>query len=394
LINTNHSGSNVPAKSGRSGSRADNFTESVIRDMTRLAINHNAVNLAQGFPDFPAPEELKKAACEAIMHDYNQYAITWGAKDLREELSRKVGGYNKMDYDPETEIIVTCGSTEAMMSSMLALVNPGEEVVVSEPFYENYGPDTEISGAVPRFVPIGDDLSIDEEKLKAAFNKNTKAIVLNTPNNPTGKVFSGKELRLIADLCIEYDAMAFTDEIYEHIIYDGHKHISIGSLDGMHDRTVTIGSFSKTYSVTGWRVGYAMADKGLMGPIRKIHDFLTVGAPAPLQHACVAALKLPDSYYTELARMYDHKRRLLYKGLKDAGFKCRLPEGAYYIWTDISGFDKTGIDMARYLVKDIGVASVPGSSFYSTGGQDKLRFTFSKKDSTLEEACRRLEKLR
>jgi aminotransferase len=362
--------------------------------MTRLAINHNAVNLAQGFPDFPAPEELKKAACEAIMHDYNQYAITWGAKDLREELSRKVGGYNKMDYDPETEIIVTCGSTEAMMSSMLALVNPGEEVVVSEPFYENYGPDTEISGAVPRFVPIGDDLSIDEEKLKAAFNKNTKAIVLNTPNNPTGKVFSGKELRLIADLCIEYDAMAFTDEIYEHIIYDGHKHISIGSLDGMHDRTVTIGSFSKTYSVTGWRVGYAMADKGLMGPIRKIHDFLTVGAPAPLQHACVAALKLPDSYYTELARMYDHKRRLLYKGLKDAGFKCRLPEGAYYIWTDISGFDKTGIDMARYLVKDIGVASVPGSSFYSTGGQDKLRFTFSKKDSTLEEACRRLEKLR
>ena len=394
MINTNHSGSNVPAKSGRSGSRADNFTESVIRDMTRLAINHNAVNLAQGFPDFPAPEELKKAACEAIMHDYNQYAITWGAKDLREELSRKVGGYNKMDYDPETEIIVTCGSTEAMMSSMLALVNPGEEVVVSEPFYENYGPDTEISGAVPRFVPIGDDLSIDEEKLKAAFNKNTKAIVLNTPNNPTGKVFSGKELRLIADLCIEYDAMAFTDEIYEHIIYDGHKHISIGSLDGMHDRTVTIGSFSKTYSVTGWRVGYAMADKGLMGPIRKIHDFLTVGAPAPLQHACVAALKLPDSYYTELARMYDHKRRLLYKGLKDAGFKCRLPEGAYYIWTDISGFDKTGIDMARYLVKDIGVASVPGSSFYSTGGQDKLRFTFSKKDSTLEEACRRLEKLR
>lgn len=393
MINAKGTRTTNNVNGGRSASRADNFTESVIRDMTRLAISHNAVNLAQGFPDFPAPEQLKKAACESVMQDYNQYAITWGAKDLREELSRKVSGYNKMDYDPEAEITVTCGSTEAMISTMLALVNPGEEVVVPEPFYENYGPDTEISGAVPRFVPIEDDLAIDEEKLKAAFNKKTKAFVLNSPNNPTGKVFSLKELKLIADLCIEYDAYALTDEIYEHIIYDGHKHISIGSLEGMHERTVTIGSFSKTYSVTGWRVGYAMADKKLTSSIRKIHDFLTVGAPAPLQHACVAALKLPGSYYQELAEMYDHKRRLLFNGLKSAGFRCERPEGAYYIWTDISDFGKTSTEFARYLVKEIGVASVPGSSFYSSGGESKLRFTFSKKDSTLEEACRRLEKL-
>jgi aminotransferase len=389
LINTK------PKNNGdaRQGSRADNFTESVIRDMTRLAIGHNAVNLAQGFPDFQAPEELKQAACKAIMEDHNQYAITWGAKDLREEISRRVSAYNKMDYDPEGEITVTCGSTEAMMSTMLALVYPGEEVVVPEPFYENYGPDTEISGAVPRFVPIEDDLSIDEEKLKAAFNKKTKAIVLNTPNNPTGKVFSLKELKLIADLCIEHDAIALTDEIYEHIVYDGHKHVSIGSLGGMRDRTVTIGSFSKTYSVTGWRVGYAMATRKLTDSIRKIHDFLTVGSPAPLQHACVTALKLPESYYAELASTYGRKRELLYNGLKKAGFKCELPQGAYYIWTDISGFDKADVELARYLVKEIGVASVPGSSFYKSGGHDKLRFTFSKKDSTLLEACHRLEKL-
>ncbi len=386
----------IKAKSiveGRYRSRADGFTESVIRDMTRLALRHEAVNLAQGFPDFPAPEALKAAACQAIMEDYNQYAITWGAADLRHEISRRAKEFNGLDYDPETEVTVTCGSTEAMMATMLALVNPGEEVVVPEPFYENYGPDAEISGAVPRYVPIGDDLSVDEEKVKEAFNKKTKAIVLNTPNNPTGKVFTKKELRLIADLCVEHDALALTDEIYEHIVYDGRRHVSIGSLEGMRGRTVTINSFSKTYSVTGWRVGYALADRRLTASIRKVHDFLTVGSPAPLQHACVAALKLPDSYYKELAEMYDRKRRLLYEGLRKAGFKCRLPEGAYYIWTDISGFGKPDVEFARHLVKTAGVASVPGSSFYSGGGHDKLRFTFSKKDSTLDEACRRLEKL-
>jgi L-glutamine---4-(methylsulfanyl)-2-oxobutanoate aminotransferase len=362
--------------------------------MTRLSMGYGAVNMAQGFPDFAAPEALKQAACDAVMADYNQYAVTWGAKDLREALSRKVASYNHMSYDPETEITVTCGSTEAMMAAMLAFVDPGEEVVIPEPFYENYGPDTEISGAVPRFVPLNDDLSLDEEKLKAAFNEKTRAVVLNTPNNPTGKVYSLKELRLIADLCIDHDVLALTDEIYEHILYDGKKHISIGSLEGMHERTVTINSFSKTYSVTGWRVGYALAAKDLTAPIRKIHDFLTVGAPAPLQHACVAALGFSGSYYAELAEMYDRKRRLLFKGLTDAGFKCQMPEGAYYIFTDISDFGMNDTEFARYLVKEIGVAAVPGSSFYHEGGKNKLRFTFSKKDETIEEACRRLEKLK
>ncbi|MGD0079806.1 MAG: aminotransferase class I/II-fold pyridoxal phosphate-dependent enzyme [Methanoregula sp.] len=374
-------------------SRADNFTESVIREMTRLALKHNAINLAQGFPDFPCPPELKAAACNAVNDDINQYAITWGAKDLRDALAERVGKFNGMRFDPETEITVTCGSTEAMMASMLAVIQPGDEVIVPEPFYENYGPDAQISGAVPRFVPLKDDFSIDEEKWKEAFSKRTRAVILNTPNNPTGKVFTRKELSFIADLCIDHDAVAITDEIYEHIVYDGHRHLSLASLDGMRDRTITIGSFSKTYSVTGWRVGYALADEGLTGRIRKIHDFLTVGAPAPLQRACVAALMLPESYYVGLAQDYDRRRRILFDGLRNAGFSCQLPEGAYYIFTDITGFGMTDTEFARFLIGKIGVAAVPGSSFYHEGGETKLRFTFSKKDGTLEEACRRLEKL-
>ncbi|MDD1694471.1 MAG: aminotransferase class I/II-fold pyridoxal phosphate-dependent enzyme [Methanoregula sp.] len=372
-------------------SRADTFTESVIREMTRLALKHDAINLAQGFPDFPCPPGLKTAACEAVNDDINQYAITWGAKDLREALAKRVKKFNGMTFDPEAEITVTCGSTEAMMASMLALIQPGDEVVVPEPFYENYGPDAQISGASPRFVPLADDFSLDEEAWKAAFSKKTRAIIINTPNNPTGKVFSKKELSFIADLCTGYNVVAITDEIYEHIVYDGHKHISIGSLPGMEDRTITIGSFSKTYSVTGWRVGYALADAPLTARIRKIHDFLTVGAPAPLQRACVAALELPESYYRELAADYDRKRQILYKGLKKAGFSCELPEGAYYIFTDISSFGMSDTEFARHLVETTGVAAVPGSSFYDKGGETKLRFTFSKKDETLIEACRRLE---
>jgi len=374
-------------------SRADTFTESVIREMTRLALKHNAINLAQGFPDFPCPPELKTAACEAVKDDINQYAITWGAKDLREALATRVKTFNRMTFNPETEITVTCGSTEAMMASMLAIIQPGDEVVVPEPFYENYGPDAQISGASPRYVPLADDLSIDEEKWKSAFSKKTRAIIINTPNNPTGKVFSKQELSFIADLCIEHNAVAITDEIYEHIVYDGHKHISIGSLPGMEDRTITIGSFSKTYSVTGWRVGYALAGATLTDRIRKIHDFLTVGAPAPLQRACVAALDLPESYYKELAIEYDRKRQILYKGLKKTGFACELPQGAYYIFTDISSFGMSDTDFARHLVETAGVAAVPGSSFSANGGETKLRFTFSKKDETLIEACRRLETL-
>ncbi|MDD5187895.1 MAG: aminotransferase class I/II-fold pyridoxal phosphate-dependent enzyme [Methanoregula sp.] len=374
-------------------SRADHFTESVIREMTRLAIAHNAINLAQGFPDFPCPGELKTAACTALHADLNQYAITWGATDLREAIAARVAHYNGMHFSPETEITVTCGSTEAMMASMLAIIHPGDEVIVPEPFYENYGPDAQISGAVPRYVPIRDDLAIDEEAWKAAITKKSRAIILNSPNNPTGKVFSKAELSFIADLCIDHDVVAITDEIYEHILYDGRQHISIGSFDGMDDRTITIGSFSKTYSVTGWRVGYALADEQLTARIRKIHDFLTVGAPAPLQRACVAALALPETYYRDIAADYDRKRKILFNGLQRAGFACQLPEGAYYIFTDIADFGMSDMEFARFLVEKIGVAAVPGSSFYHDGGETKLRFTFSKKDETLLDACDRLAKL-
>lgn len=374
--------------------RVNYFTESVIRDMTRLALKHEAINLAQGFPDFPAPQELKRAAASAIMDDYNQYSITWGAKDLREEISRKSSKYNHIEADPDSEVTVTCGSTEAMMAAMLALINDGDEVVVFEPFYENYGPDAAVSGAVPRFVPLNDDNSIDEEALAAAFNKKTRALILNTPNNPSGKVFSKEELRLIADLCVDYDVIAVTDEIYEYILYDNKKHISIGSFDEMTDRTITISGFSKTYSVTGWRIGYALAEKKLTSALRKVHDFLTVGAPAPLQHACVTALRFPDSYYKELVKMYDGKRKLLYNALTKAGFGCTMPEGAYYILADIpQGAGMDDMDFARHMVSEAGVAAVPGSSFYrSETGKRKLRFTFSKRDETLIEAARRLER--
>ncbi|VVB86244.1 Aromatic-amino-acid aminotransferase 2 [uncultured archaeon] len=375
--------------------RVDHFVESVIRDMTRLSLKHDAINLAQGFPDFPAPDELKRAAASPILEDYNQYSITWGAKDLREEVSRKAFEYNHIEADPETEVTVTCGSTEAMMASMLAIINEGDEVVVFEPFYENYGPDAAVSGAIPRFVPLNDDSSINEEALVSAFNKKTRALILNTPNNPAGKVFTKDELKLIADLCVEHDVIAVTDEIYEYILYDKRKHVSIGSLDEMKDRTITISGFSKTYSVTGWRIGYVLAGRTLTSAIRKVHDFLTVGAPAPLQHACVRALGFPDSYYGELVKMYDGKRKYLYNALIKAGFKCRLPEGAYYILADIpEGVEMDDMAFARYMVREVGVAAVPGSSFYRSGvGKHKLRFTFSKKDETLQEAARRLEGL-
>ena len=303
--------------------------------------------------------------------DINQYAITWGAKDLRDALAERVGKFNGMHFDPESEITVTCGSTEAMMASMLAIIQPGDEVMVPEPFYENYGPDAQISGAVPRFVPLKDDFSIDEEKWKAAFSKKTRVVILNTPNNPTGKVFTKKELSFIADLCIDHDAVAITDEIYEHIVYDGHRHISIGSLPGMEDRTITIGSFSKTYSVTGWRVGYALADEGITGRIRKIHDFLTVGAPAPLQRACVAALALPESYYRNWRQEYDRKRRILFDGLRKAGFSCELPEGAYYIFTDIAGFGMTDTEFARFLIGEDRGRRGPGHLILPRGWGDK-----------------------
>ncbi|HXO04089.1 MAG TPA: aminotransferase class I/II-fold pyridoxal phosphate-dependent enzyme, partial [Candidatus Sulfotelmatobacter sp.] len=342
------------------------FTESVIREMTRLAIQYKAVNLSQGFPDFPAPIEIKRAAQEAIAADINQYAITWGSKNLRNAIAEKFSRMNGMSIDPEREITVCCGSTEAMMSAMMAIINPGDEVVVFEPFYENYGPDAILSGAQPRFVKLHPpDWKFDPQELAAAFGPKTKAIILNTPNNPTGKVFERAELEQIRDLCVRWNAFAITDEIYEHMLYDRAKHISMATLDGMRDRTITINALSKTYSVTGWRVGWAIAPPEPTSSIRKVHDFLTVGAAAPLQEAGAAALHFPQDYYDTLAREYTERRDRLLGILTGAGFRCFKPRGAYYIMTDISGFGfPDDVAFAKYLVREIGVAAVPGSSFY------------------------------
>jgi len=380
------------------------FTESVIREMTRQAMLYKAVNLAQGFPDFPAPREIKEAAQEAIAGDVNQYAITWGAKNLRQAIAaRQMQAWQGISVDPETEVTVCCGSTEAMISTLLAVCNAGDEVVILEPFYENYGPDSILSGARPRFVKLrppstsDGEWTFDEHELRAAFHNHTKAIILNTPNNPTGKVFTRAELELIRDLCVEFNVLAITDEIYEHILYDNAKHISIASLDGMRDRTVTINGLSKTYSVTGWRVGWTAAAPNITSAIRKVHDFLTVGAPAPLQEAGAAALGMPSEYYQKLAEGYRARRDRLIPALLKAGFKCFPPRGAYYVMTDIKAFGfADDVAFTRYLVREIGVAAVPGSSFYNDprDGAQQVRFAFCKRDETLDEAARRLGKLR
>jgi len=383
--------------------KVEHFTESVIREMTRQAMLYGAVNLSQGFPDFPAPAEVKQAAREAISADVNQYAITWGAKSLRNAIARRMHDWQGLTVDPETQVTVCCGSTEAMISTLLAVCNPGDEVVIFEPFYENYGPDSVLSGAKPKFVKLrppsrpGGEWTFDEHELKNAFDDHTKAIIVNTPNNPTGKVFTEEELGLIRDLCVKFNAIAITDEIYEHILYDGTRHISIAGLDGMQDRTVTINGLSKTYSVTGWRVGWTVGPPEITNAIRKVHDFLTVGAPAPLQEAGAAALELPSSYYEKLAAGYCARRDRLVPVLEETGFKCFLPRGAYYVMTDISAFGyEDDVSFAQYLVKDIGVAVVPGSSFYrhAHDGAHQVRFAFCKRDETLDEAARRLRKLR
>jgi len=378
--------------------KAERFTESVIREMTRLALQFGAVNLAQGFPDFSAAPEVKEAARQAIADDINQYAITWGAKELRDAIARKFERTQGVRVDPEREITVCCGSTEAMMAAMMGIINPGDEVVIFEPHYENYGPDAILSGAAPRFVQLRPpDWSFDRDELTRAFGPKTKAIIVNTPNNPTGKIFSREELEFIRDLCVRWNAFAVTDEIYEHIIYDGAKHISMASLDGMRERTITINGMSKTYSVTGWRVGWAIAPPDASIPIRKVHDFLTVGAAAPLQHAGSIALELPPSYYQKLAANYVAKRDRMLGILTGAGFRCFKPGGAYYIMTDISGFNfPDDLSFSRYLVEKIGIAVVPGSSFYDepSMGARQVRFTFCKKDSTLDACAQRLSKLR
>jgi len=385
------------AATARISAKAGQFTESVIREMTRLALQYNAINLSQGFPNFPAPAEIKRAAQEAIAADINQYAITWGAKSLRNAIAEKFQRWQGITIDPEREITVCCGSTEAMMSSMMAIINPGDEVVVFEPFYENYGPDAILSGATPRFVKLRPpDWTFSPTELAAAFGPATKAIILNTPNNPAGKVFERAELESIRDLCVRWNAYAITDEIYEHMLYDGAKHISMATLDGMRERTITINALSKTYSVTGWRVGWAIAAPEVTSAIRKVHDFLTVGAAAPLQEAGALALKFPASYYETLASEYLARRDRLLGILTGAGFRCFKPHGAYYIMTDISSFGfPDDIAFAKYLVKEIGVAAVPGSSFYQNpaDGRAHLRFTFCKTEKTFQAAAERLAKL-
>ena len=378
--------------------RTMKFTESVIREMTRICIKHQGVNLAQGFPDFSAAEEIKEAAVKAIRADFNQYAITWGTPSLRQAIAEKFSWYNGVSVDPEREITVCCGSTEAMISSLMAIVNPEEEVIIFEPFYENYGPDTILSGANPRFITLHEpDWHFDEGELLRAFNEKTKAIIINTPNNPTGKVFSREELQFIADLCLKWGVVAITDEIYEHILFDGATHTSIASLPGMGEQTITINSISKTYSLTGWRVGWAIAPAHLTASIRKVHDFLTVGSPHPLQEAAAVALRIDRGFYLRLADEYLERRDFLLSALEGAGFHTHCPRGAYYIMTDVSYFDfPDDVAFAFYLVEKIGLATVPGSSFYShpSLGSKKIRFCFPKKMSTLREAALKLQKLK
>lgn len=407
----------------RISKKAASFTESVIREMTREALKYGAVNLGQGFPDFAAPEDIKQKAMQAISDDFNQYAITWGVKSFRDAIAEKTKWFLGLDVDPETEITVTCGSTEGMIAGMMATVDAGEEVIVFEPFYENYAPDAILSDAKPVHVPLyqtENGWHFERDELRNAFNERTKAIIICNPNNPTGKVFTREELEFIADFCKEFDAICFTDEIYEHIIYEcglrnadcetendesqkpktenqNPKHISMVQIDGMRERTVVVNSLSKTYSVTGWRVGYCIAPPDITSAIRKVHDFLTVGAANPLQHAGAYALSLPESYYADLQKEYQRKRDFIVPVLQNAGFKCEMPQGAYYVMTDISDFGfADDVEFTRHLIREIGVAVVPGSSFYhdKSLGAQKVRFCFCKKDETLHSAAERLSKLK
>jgi aspartate/methionine/tyrosine aminotransferase len=377
--------------------RISKFTESVIREMTRLAGRHNAINLAQGFPDFPAPDVVKQAACDAILENVNQYAITWGAKTFRDAIARKYRACYGLDYDPEREITVCCGATEGMISSLLAVTNPGDEIVVFEPFYENYRPDALLCGAETRLVPLhAPDWTFDASELRRAFSPRTKAIIVNSPNNPTGRVFTKNELTVIAELAQEFDALVITDEIYEHILYDGEIHHPMATLPGMRDRTILVNSMSKTWAVTGWRVGWVLASPDLTDSIRKVHDFLTVGAAAPLQQAGRVALDLPADYYRDLAVSYAARRDFFLTVLKSAGFRPYTPRGAYYVLCDISQFGfEDDVAFVRHLIEEVGIAAVPGSSFFANTdrGNQIVRFCFCKSMDTLEAAAERLRSL-
>jgi len=369
----------------------ETFTESVIREMTRICDAVGGYNLSQGFPDFESPKVIKEAAIQAINEGWNQYPVTFGEPELREAISIKADNYNGIKCNPETDITVTCGATEAMIATLKAIINPGEEIIVFEPYYENYGADGILSGATPRYVTLNaPDWEFSFEELERTFNEKTKAIIINTPHNPTGKVFSKKELEEIARLCIKWDTYAITDEIYEHILYDGEKHISLATIPGMENRTITINSISKTYSVTGWRVGWAIANKPITERIRKVHDFLTVGAPTPFQRAAVVGLSFDEEYYINLQKHYTKARKLLYDILDKTGFKPYLPKGSYYIITEVANLmNEMEVDddfsFSRKLIEDTGVATVPGSSFYSNPekGRTQVRFCFCKKWETL-----------
>ena len=381
----------------QAATRTVTFTESVIREMTRIATMHQAVNLAQGFPDFPMPELMKEAACTAIRGDINQYAVTWGTPVLRQAIAEKYRRWYDMEVDPDLNVTVTCGATEAMASVFMALLNPGDEVIVPEPFYENYGPDAILAGAKPVFVPFErPDWRLDPDRLRKAFNKNTKAIIVNTPHNPTGRVLSRDEMSMIAQLCIEHDAWAITDGPYEHMVYAGHHH-EIATWPGMRERTITISSLSKTWSATGWRIGWIIAPPAQTSPIRKIHDFLTVGAPAPLQTAAAVGFAFGPDYYNQFTEDYRKRRSFLSDVLKEAGFEFAMPEGAYYIFADFSKIsDLDDVTFAKWMTQEIGVATVPGSSFFSRkeDGRIYTRFAFCKKQSTLDDAAERLSRLR
>lgn len=378
----------------RTALRTHSFTESVIREMTRVAREYDALNLSQGFPDFPAPALLKDAACAAIQADENQYAITWGAESLRHALARKYDERYGMEVDTEREITITCGGTEAMASVMLGIVDPGEEVIVFEPFYENYGPDAILCQAKPVFVTLqAPDYRLERAMLDEVVSPRTRAIVINTPNNPTGRVFDREELQAIADVCIEHDIIAITDEIYEHIYYEG-EHVPLATFDGMRDRTITISGLSKTFSVTGWRIGTIISPPPLTDAIRKVHDFLTVGAPAPLQEACAVGLdQLGPDYYSGMIAGYRERGEVLVASLQEAGFGCTFPQGAYYVLADFSELsNEDSMTFGKRLTREAGVTPVPGGSFFSVAerGHSLVRFVFCKRIETLREAGERL----
>ena len=376
--------------------RTETFTDSVIRRMTRIANQYDAINLSQGFPDFDPPKEILNRLEQVAHEDFNQYAITWGAQNFRDALAKKQSKYMNLDLDSNKNIVVTCGSTEAMMAAMMSVCDPNDKVIVFSPFYENYGADTILCGADPIYVPLHAPVfNFDKEELENAFKQNPKALILCNPSNPCGKVFSKEELEYIASLAIKYDTYVITDEVYEHIVYAPYKHTYFASLPGMFERTISCSSLSKTYSITGWRLGYCIAPENIIEQIKKVHDFLTVGAAAPLQEAAVVGLEFSDAYYDELQKLYTHKKDLFINGLKELNIPHTEPQGAYYVMVDISefGYD-SDLDFCVDLIKNVGVAAVPGSSFFKEEENRYIRFHFAKKDETLLAALDRLKDMR